>query len=434
MGSIRSTRVVIGDEVRPATVVFRDGVVESISDDIPAEVDYGDHVIMPGLVDSHVHVNDPGRADWEGFPSATRAAAAGGTTTIVDMPLNSLPPTTTVEALNQKRRAAEGRVSIDVAFWGGLVPGSLADLEPLVDEGVCGFKAFMVDSGVDEFPRASADLLERGCRALADLAVPALVHAEWPDLLSMPQGDPRSYSTYLATHPPESEARAVESLARVARSTGASAHVVHVSSAMGAAAIADSAGSLTGETCPHYLIFSSEDIPDGATLFKCAPPIREREHREALWEALADGWLSMIVSDHSAAPAALKEVATGDFIRAWGGISSLQLRLPAVWDGAVRRGLGIERLVDWLSYAPAKLAGLDGQKGRIAAGADADFVIWDPDGVTEVRGASLKHRHPLTPYEGMRLRGSVVATLLRGQVVHGAGATAGAHGRMLRRR
>lgn len=426
--------MLIGGETRPATVIFGDGLIQSIDDRSPADTDYGDLVVMPGLVDSHVHVNDPGRADWEGFATATEAAAAGGTTTIVDMPLNSVPPTTTVAALDEKRVAARGRLSVDVAFWGGLVPGSLAELAPLAEEGVCGFKAFMVDSGVPEFPLVDQDLLGRGLLEVGTLGVPALVHAEWPDLLLAPHGDHRSYATYLATRPPESEAKAVRWLSQQARAGGAAVHVLHVSSSDGVEAIANSAGALSGETCPHYLTFCADDIPDGATLFKCAPPIRGRLHREALWDALLDGTLEMVVSDHSPAPPAVKEVKSGDLLRAWGGISSLQLRLPAVWDGASRRGIALERLGEWMAGAPARLAGLDGSKGAIAVGADADFVVWDPDGVTAVSGASLRHRHPLTPYEGMELRGQVIETLLAGETVHGDDAIPTRRGRMLRRR
>ncbi len=426
--------MIVDGEMRPATIKVDRGLIVAIEPGGRADHDFGDHVVMPGLVDSHVHVNEPGRTEWEGFETATRAAAAGGTTTIVDMPLNTIPPTTTPEALAEKQAAARGRLAVDVAFWGGLIPGSLDQLAPLVDEGVSGFKAFLVDSGVPEFPPVPVDVLEAALKALSMLGVPALIHAEAPDLIEEPRGDPREYATYLATRPPESEARAIERVVRLAGPTGAAVHILHVSSAEAVEAL-DQRGSIrpTGETCPHYLTFAAEEISDGATAFKCAPPIRHAEHREALWEALGKGTLQMVVSDHSPAPDDLKEVESGDFMRAWGGIASLQLRLPAVWDSGSRRGFGFQELSRWLAEAPAALAGLDDRKGTIRTGADADFVVWDPDGATKVTGHTLEHRHPLTPYEGMALRGRVVATLLGGEFVHGGRAAAGHRGRMLRR-
>lgn len=433
MTSIQSTRVVVDGEVRPARLVFHEGVVTSI--DLPGIVDhdFGDLVIMPGLVDSHVHVNDPGRASWEGFATATRAAAAGGTTTIVDMPLNSIPPTTSVPALKEKRRAAAGRLSVDVAFWGGLVPGSLPDIAPLSDKGVCGFKAFLVDSGVPEFPPVTIDEITAGMSQLAEIGLPMLVHAEDSTRLRDPVGDPRAYRTYLDSRPPESEARAIEAIANLAKRAGASAHILHVSSGDATHELAR-ARDLTGETCPHYLTFSADEIEDGATEYKCAPPIRETAHREALWDALRLGLLSMIVSDHSPAPPEIKEVQSGNFLEAWGGIASLQIRLPAVWHGATERGFDLVAMVRWLAGAPARLSGLGDRKGSIAVGFDADFVVWNPDGVTEVRGESLEHRHSLTPYEGMRLRGSVLTTIVRGSMVYADGTVMGQRGRMLRRR
>jgi allantoinase len=432
MSLIGSTRVVIGDEVRPASIRVDSGKIVEICDEAP-EVDFGELVVMPGLVDTHVHVNEPGRAEWEGFTTATRAAAAGGTTTIVDMPLNSIPPTVSVAALQAKRDAAAGKLSVDVAFWGGLIPGSEAQISPLVAAGVCGFKAFLVDSGVDEFPPVTVDELSRALLAMRDLGVPSLVHAEVPARITAMAGDPSEYGSYLSSRPPDAEAEAVAVLAGLAEASGVRVHVLHVSSSQAVEVLAGGPETLSGETCPHYLTFCSEEIEDGATPFKCAPPIRSAEHRQALWQGLVDGSLSMIVSDHSPAPAEVKHLEDGDFGRAWGGIGSLQVRLPATWTGAVDRGLSVSQLSRWLSSEPARLAGLDRHKGEIAVGRDADLVVWDPDGVTEVKGALLEHRHPITPYEGMRLRGSVVTTILGGLTVFdGEGATTG-NGRMLRR-
>lgn len=391
--SLSSRRVVIGGEVRPATVRWADGAVVEI-DSRPADVDFGDLVVMPGLVDSHVHVNEPGRSDWEGFETATRAAFAGGTTTIVDMPLNSVPPTTTVAGLEAKRASAAGKLSADVAFWGGIVPGSFAEVADLIERGVCGFKVFLTDSGVPEFPPVDIGSLEG-----LGLGVPLLVHAEADEHLGAPGP---TYGEYLASRPPRAEAAAIEHVAGL----DSPVHILHVSSGEGVDAIASAPG-VTGETCPHYLVFTDEDV--AGVEFKCAPPIRGASHREALWEALESGTLTMVVSDHSPSPPELK---TGDFATSWGGISSLQLRLPATWTGAARRGVGFEVLARWLALAPAQLAGLADRKGSIEVGKDADFVVFDPDGETVVRGRELHHRHPMTPYEGMRLRGRVVDTIL----------------------
>lgn len=392
MPSFRSTHVVLEDGVRSATVRYENGVFVSIGQG-PADDDFGDLVVLPGLVDSHVHVNEPGRTRWEGFASATRAARAGGTTTIVDMPLNCVPPTTTVEALEEKRASAAGQLAVDTAFWGGVVPGSEGSIDALVGAGVCGFKVFLTDSGVPEYPPMPL-------RSLSELKldIPLLVHAEADRHLGEPGP---SYAEYLSSRPPEAEAAAIGDVATV----DAPVHILHVSSAEGVEAIAQSGAS--GETCPHYLLFTDEEVigPE----FKCAPPIREREHREALWEGLKSGVLSMVVSDHSPSPPEMKH---GDFVTAWGGIASLQLRLPAVWTGAASRGIAIVSLAGWLASAPAELAGLDDRKGSITVGKDADFVVFDPEGRTHVRGADLFHRHPTTPYEGMTLRGRVAATSL----------------------
>jgi allantoinase len=432
MTVIGSTRVVLGEEVRPASIRIEQGAIVDIGEDRP-EVDFGDLVVMPGLVDSHVHVNEPGRSEWEGFGTATRAAAAGGTTTIVDMPLNSIPPTVSVGALSEKRAAADGKLSVDVAFWGGLIPGSEDQIGPLVDAGVCGFKSFLVDSGVDEFPLVSPQELASALPLMRELGVPSLVHAEDPARILHLVGNPTEYGSYLETRPADGEAAAVAAVAALARDTGARVHVLHVSSADAMRAVADGSGSLSGETCPHYLTFCAEEIEAGATPFKCAPPIRAAEHRDALWDGLIDGSLSMVVSDHSPAPAEVKRLDDGDFGEAWGGIGSLQLRLPATWTGASERQVGLTQLTRWLALEPARLAGLDDRKGSISVGMDADLVVWDPDGVTRVRGRDLEHRHPITPYEGMSLRGSVVTTILGGVTVFDGTSVGPIGGRMLRR-
>ena len=441
--------------VRPATIHIQDGRITRIgrhedwSEGPAAErYDAGDFVVSPGIVDTHVHVNEPGRTDWEGFETATRAAAAGGVTTVVDMPLNSVPATTTTAGLEAKRTAARGQCHVDVAFWGGVVPGNASHLDELVEAGVRGFKCFLVPSGVDEFPAVDERDLAAALPIIARRGVPLLVHAESPKVISEhynqsnPQsaiGDPR-YGSYLATRPPEAEVEAIRMIARLARESGTRVHIVHVASAEAADEVARAkAGEveLTAETCPHYLTFAAEDVPDGATEFKCAPPIREARHREALWSALARGTLDVVATDHSPAPPALK--CPGDFMKAWGGIASLELSLAAVWSGSrelsrlesqlsapLKRAMSLETsdlrvdlrsVAGWMSDAPARLAGLADRKGRIAAGCDADLVIWDPDREWIVEPAQLQQRHKLTPYAGRRLVGRVHTTFIRGMPV-----------------
>jgi allantoinase len=422
--ALRARRVVLPDGIRPAAVRTEGGRITAVTgyDDAPDAVPLADdEVLLPGLVDSHVHVNEPGRTEWEGFASATAAAAAGGVTTIVDMPLNSIPPTTSVAALHVKREAAEAQVAVDVAFWGGAVPGNLGDLRPLHDAGVVGFKCFLVDSGVPEFPPLDDAALRRALAEIASFDGLLIAHAEDPGVLATaPPPLGRSYPAFLASRPEAAEATAIGRLIGAARDTGARVHVVHL--ADGAAlpllrrARADGV-RLTAETCPHYLTFAAEEIPDGGTAFKCCPPIREHAHREALWGALVDGDLDLVVSDHSPCTPELKRLDIGDFGVAWGGIASLQVTLPAVWTGARVRGIGLDRVVRWMAERPAALAGLPG-KGAIAVGKDADLVAFAPD--EEFTVGRLLHRNPVTPYAGRALTGVVRRTWLRGEPADGA--------------
>jgi allantoinase len=440
---IRSQRVVLPDGMRPATIRIEHGRIREVTSGASGAsgtlIDAGNAVVMPGIVDTHVHINDPGRADWEGFETATLAAAAGGVTTLVDMPLNSIPATTTVVALEAKLRAAKGRCQVDVGFWGGVVPGNVADLEPLARAGVLGFKAFLSPSGVAEFTHVGEADLREAMPVLAGLGLPLLVHAEWPSSLRAPDSaaDPRRYATWLATRPPEAELAAIERLIELSSKTSARVHVVHLASSDALSAInkARAAGvPITVETCPHYLTFCAEDIADGDTALKCAPPIRERRHRHRLWQALVDREIDLIATDHSPAPASLKHIDDGDFIAAWGGIASLQIALPIVWTGALARRVPFSRLAEWLSAAPARLAGLERRKGAIAVGHDADLVIVDPDREMTVDSSRLYHRHAVTPYDGERLFGVVIATLVRGEVVFDHGECEGTPiGRLLSR-
>jgi allantoinase len=423
---IRAARAISGrgDEVA-CTIGVNDGRIAAIA---PAgaelsgarEMDLGrDLVLMPGLVDTHAHISEPG-SDLEGFETATKSAAAGGITTLVDMPLDNIPSTVTVEALEQKRSAARGRIHVDVGFWGGLIPGHLDDLAPLWEAGALGFKCFLIDTGSPHFPNVSVELMEKGLGIACDLGAPLLVHAESDDVsraLEVYHG--RSYAAYLATRPRKIENVAVAQVMDAARRTGGHAHIVHLSSgdAVPMIAAARKEGvTVTAETCPHYLTVAAEEIPDGDTLFKCSPPIREAANQELLWSGLSEGVLDLVVSDHSPGTMAMKELGTGDFGSAWAGISSLQLGLPVVWTDARRRGVPLGKVAGWMSTAPAELAGL-GRKGRIEVGFDADFCIFAPDQSFTVDPATLHHRHPVTPYAGRNLTGVVRDTLLRGQSI-----------------
>ncbi|MPZ52198.1 MAG: allantoinase AllB [Acidimicrobiia bacterium] len=415
MNSIRSTRVIHGGEEHTATVRWDGGVITSI-DNGPADLDVGGLVISPGLVDTHVHVNEPGRTEWEGYVSATAAAAAGGTTTIVDMPLNSIPPTVDRAALAVKKKAARNELSVDTGFWGGIVPASnTIAISELIGDGVCGFKVFLADSGVPEFPPVTIDQLKNVLAPLIEGDIPLLVHAEDPDLLRDPSGDPTSHLTHMRSRPPEAETVAIRALVELSRDTGIRTHILHLASRGGVEAVSAARRSglpISAETCPHYLFFDGEDVPSGATEYKCAPPLRGTDHIEALWRGLDTGVIDMVVSDHSPSPSDVK--TPGDFVSAWGGISSLQLRLPIVWTRARERGNRPADLVPWLSQSPARLAGIDNRKGSIEPGADADLVVWDPDASFVVDANNLYHRHPVTPYDGETLFGRIHHTILRG--------------------
>ncbi|MGP2440198.1 allantoinase AllB [Streptomyces sp. JW3] len=436
---LRSTRVVTPEGTRPASIEVTGETITAVRPyDTPVPPgarleDVGDHVVLPGLVDTHVHVNDPGRTEWEGFWTATRAAAAGGITTLVDMPLNSLPPTTTVEHLDVKRRVAADKAHIDVGFWGGALPDNVKDLRPLHEAGVFGFKAFLSPSGVDEFPHLDQDRLARSLAEIASFDGLLIVHAEDPhQLAAAPQRGGPHYRHFLASRPRDAENTAIAALIAQAKRFDARVHVLHLSSAdalpLIAAARAESV-RLTVETCPHYLTLTAEEVPDGASEFKCCPPIREAANQDLLWQALADGTIDCVVTDHSPSTADLK---TADFATAWGGISGLQLSLPAMWTAARARGHSIEDVVRWMSARTAALAGLT-RKGAIAAGRDADFAVLAPDRTFTVDPAALQHRNRVTAYAGRTLYGVVQSTWLRGRRVLHEGAFSEPKGRLLTR-
>lgn len=425
---LRSTRVITPGGTRAAAVAVTGGTITAV---LPHDArlppgarleELGDDVLMPGLVDTHVHVNDPGRTEWEGFWTATRAAAAGGITTLVDMPLNSLPPTTTTDHLRTKRQVAAAKAHIDVGFWGGALPDNVKDLRPLHEAGVFGFKAFLSPSGVEEFPHLDRERLERSLAEIAGFGGLLIVHAEDPHRLdAAPQRGGARYADFLASRPRGAEDTAIAQLLDAARRLDARVHILHLSSSdalpLIAAARADGV-RVTVETCPHYLTLTAEEVPDGASEFKCCPPIREAANQDLLWQALADGTIDCVVTDHSPSTADLK---TDDFATAWGGISGLQLSLSAVWTEARRRGHGLADVAGWMSAGTARLVGLDGRKGAIAPGRDADFAVLAPDESFTVDPAALQHRNRITAYAGRTLDGVVRSTWLRGRRIYHQG-------------
>jgi allantoinase len=441
MHLLKSRRAVIGSEVKPAAVLI-DG--ESIAEILPYDsvlgsadirvIDYGDFALLPGVVDTHVHINQPGRTEWEGFSTATAAAAKGGITTLVDMPLNCDPVTTTRAALEAKIKSCAGLLHVDCGFYGGVVPGNLADLEPLIDAGVLGFKSFLIHSGIDEFPHCGEQELRAAIPILKKGGVPYLMHAELEDVVEV-SGDPRLYATYLATRPRRWENNAIDLMVRLAGETGAHLHVVHLSSADRLDLLGETRRRgipMSVETCHHYLTYAAEEIPDGRTEYKCAPPIRERENREKLWDGLRNGTIDFAVSDHSPCTPQLKQFESGDFMKAWGGIAGLQFSLSVFFTGASKRGWTLPQISHYLSAAPAKFVGLQ-KKGAIAPGMDADLVVFEPERIFSVERSQIEHRHDVSPYIGMPLRGLVLETWLRGTCIHQNGKSVGPAGRPILR-
>jgi allantoinase len=445
--AIRGKRVLTPDGLIAATVHLRDGIVTSITgyNEFPSARnihDAGESVVMPGLVDTHVHINEPGRTDWEGFETGTRAAAAGGVTTLIDMPLNSIPATTTAAALEKKRAAARGKCWVNIGFWGGVVPGNTGELRALRRAGVFGFKCFLVPSGVPEFENVREADLREALPVLAAMHSPLLVHAELPEPIEaaarrVQKSNPKKYKTWLESRPAVAETKAIEMLVRLADEFRAHIHVVHVSSADSVPLIlrAKKEGlPITAETCPHYLFFKAGSIKDGKTQFKCAPPIRDAANNQILWTALGKGGIDFVVSDHSPSPPSKKSLKSGDFFRAWGGISSLQLGLPAIWTRLSGKDYSLRHLVRWMCSGPAQLAGLENRKGAIAPGYDADIVVWNPEKSFVVKSRMLRHRHKLTPYLGELLRGVVETTFLGGEMIYDRGRFLGSpRGALLRR-
>ena len=433
-------RVVTPQGTRRAAVLLEDGpagaagVIRAVCEvsDLPAgvhAVDFGSNALLPGLVDSHIHINEPGRTEWEGFATATRAAAAGGYTTLVDMPLNCLPETTTVAALEAKREAAAGQCMVDWAAWGGAVADNQAHLLPLARAGVAGFKCFLIYPGCDGFTMIGREQLQRALPAIAESGLPLLVHAELAGPIgaataTLRDADWRKHATYLASRPDEAELEAIRLMIDYCRQFRFRLHIVHLSTALALPELRAARAEglpITVETCPHYLHFAAEEIADGATLLKCAPPIRGRENREALWQGLREGVIDLVATDHSPCPPAMKRMEEGRFDLAWGGIAGLSVALPVLWTDAVQRGFALDDIARWMSAAPAALAGLDAQAGALEAGREANFTVFDPEAEFAVTPDKLHFRHRISPYVGELMHGVVQATYLRGEPVYRAG-------------
>ncbi|KRB76941.1 allantoinase [Nocardioides sp. Root190] len=423
--AVVARNVLVDGAFRPATVLISDGRITAVEEYDARRSGAVLHLpdtasVLPGIVDTHVHVNEPGRTEWEGFATATRAAALGGVTTLVDMPLNSVPPTTTLEALDLKRSIAADQAAVDVGFWGGAIPDSLGSLEAMWDAGVFGFKCFLAPSGVEEFPALDAAGLRTALSEIASFDGLLIVHAEDAAVLdAAPHPPSRAYADFLLSRPDEAETAAIRGLLKGARDTGCRVHVLHLSSARALDLLADARADgvpVTVETCPHYLCLAAEQIPDAAPEFKCCPPIRDEGNRAALWDALAEGLIDIVVSDHSPATAAMKCAGDGDLQQAWGGISGLQVGFTAVADEALRRGIGLERVAGWMATGTADLVGLSA-KGRIAVGADADLAVLDSAVPLAVDVRQLAHRNPISAYDGRELAASVTHTLLGGVLV-----------------
>jgi allantoinase len=423
---ISSQNVVTSTGIRPAALGIRSGVISGVMnpDQIPSDVpieNFGNAVIMPGVVDTHVHINEPGRSEWEGFETATKAAAAGGITTLVDMPLNSTPVTTTLDAFRKKTSATEGKLWVDCGFYGGVIPGNNSSIQPLLDAGVLGMKAFLAHSGIDDFPNVTATDLRTAMPFIGRSGLPLLVHCELANNNSQSAiRNSKSYREYLSSRPRDWEHRAIELMISLCKEFNCRTHIVHVSSSDAIPMLRRARKEelpLTTETCPHYLFFCAEEISDGDTRFKCAPPIRERENKEKLWVALHDGVIDFIVSDHSPSHPVLKCLETGDFTNAWGGIASLQFGLSIIWTEARRRGYSVVDIARWMCTRPAEFIGMNTRKGVITPGADADVVVWNPERSFTVEPSLIQYRHKITPYEGKTLYGKIEATFLGGKKI-----------------
>ncbi|MBL7738838.1 MAG: allantoinase AllB [Chitinophagaceae bacterium] len=426
--AIKSERVVFSEGIKKAVVLIKDGKIKDVIDSLPDRyahvINIGDSVLMPGVMDPHVHINEPGRTNWEGFDTATKSAIAGGVTTLVDMPLNSSPVTTTVKAFGKKIAAAHHQLHAHCGFWGGVVPGNEKEIQPLIGKGVLGFKAFLTHSGIDEFPNVTEADLRKIMPVIAKSGLPLLVHCELSDTVHRSPLTTDSYKDYLSSRPCQWEDDAIALMIRLCEEFSCRVHIVHLSSARSIEQITKAKEKglpLTVETAQHYLYFNAEDIGNGQTQYKCAPPIREKENNERLWQALKEGIIDFVATDHSPAPPAMKELQSGDFMKAWGGISSIQFALPALWTAAQKHQCTLSDIVTWLCEKPALLAGLHPSKGKIQKGYDADLVIWNPEKSFRVTEDITQHKHKITPYLNEELQGTVEQTFLKGEKVFDKG-------------
>ncbi len=431
--ALHSNRVVLDSGIKDATILIKNGkIVQLVAGKLPSEAlgertvtELGHAVIMPGIIDAHVHINEPGRSEWEGFETATRAAAAGGVTTLIEMPLNASPVTTTVANFEKKQSAAAGKLQVNCGFYGGLIPGNFADLPDLMQAGVFGIKCFLTHSGIDDFPNVTESDLAKAMPLIEKTGLPLLVHAELDaphPMAAWFKNHPTHYPAYLKSRPKSWENNAIELMLRLCKNTRCRTHIVHLSSAdlLGRLQKAKQSLPLSVETAPHYLYFHAEAIPDAQTVYKCAPPIRESANNALLWQGLKAGVIDFIGSDHSPAPPALKEIASGNLSKAWGGISGLQFTLPVVWSKAQALGFEPEDIARWLCSRPADFLGLS-QKGRIEVGNDADLTVWEPETTFTVLEKDILHRHKITPYLGEKLQGKVMQTWVAGEQVFGEG-------------
>jgi len=427
--AIHSRRIITPGGIKDATVIVSNGLITEVIDGLPADFNYelmdiDNKVLMPGVIDPHVHINEPGRTDWEGFDTATKAALTGGITMLVDMPLNSSPVTTTAGAFDEKINAARDQLHTNCGFWGGIVPGNENEIEKLIQKGVLGFKAFLIHSGIDEFPNVKEEDLQKSMPLIAKNDLPLLVHCELADDKPQATDQSRSYANYLGSRPGDWEDKAIALMIRLCREYNCRTHIVHLSSASSIDQIAKAKQDglpLTVETGQHYLYFSAEKIKDGQTQYKCAPPIREKENNQKLWQALKDGIIDFVATDHSPAIPSMKELESGDFMKAWGGISSIQFSLPALWTAARQHDCDLADIAKWLCEKPALLTGKEKNNGKIEKGFDADLTVWDPEKSFYVTEEIIQYKHKITPYINEKLYGEVEQTYLKGEKVFDKG-------------
>lgn len=442
--ALRGNAILTPEGLKKAVILIKDGIIIDVVPSLSTSandriIDLDDDVVMPGVIDPHVHINEPGRTEWEGFETATRAALSGGVTTLVDMPLNASPVTTSVSAFEKKIESTKGKLFTNCGFWGGIVPGNENSIEPLIAKGVLGFKAFLTHSGIDDFPNVTEGDLRKVMPIIAKHKLPLLVHCEVPGDQNSKNNqatDKQSYQHYLASRPKAWENNAIALMIRLCEEYSCHVHIVHLSSADSIDQIRKAKEKglpLTVETAQHYLYFQAEDIQNGKIAFKCAPPIREKANNDLLWKALQDGTIDFVATDHSPAPPELKQLDSGDFTTAWGGVASIQFALPILWTVARKRNIGLEKMATWLSEKPARFIGSKDKKGKIAKGFDADLCVWNPHATFTIEESMIRHRHKVTPYMSETLNGLVKQTYLAGKIMFNQGKFSSPDGKLIMR-